>query len=154
MLFRLVIDSKAGKGDVSFRVTNAIQQQLKELRDALVVLHKALIDSERVTYEQTVGPIPSPNHFLRLLTSDPWFAWLHPLSELIVTIEEALEAKEPITDADAEALINQASRMLVASEEGEGFPHHYFDALQRDPDVVMAHADTAKHFNSRKAPPS
>lgn len=131
-------------------MTNAIQQQLKELRDALVVLHKALIDSERVTYEQTVGPIQSPNHFLRLLTSDPWFAWLHPLSELIVTIEESLEAKEPITDADAEALINQVGRMLVASEEGEGFSRHYFDALQRDPDVVMAHADAAKHFNPRK----
>ena len=135
-------------------MTNAIRQRLQELRNALLVLHKALIDSERVGYEKAVGGIQSPNHFLQLLTSDPWFAWLHPLSQLIVAMEEALETKEPVTDADAEALIKQTSRLLVASEEGGGFSRHYFDALQRDPDVVMTHADAAKLFNSRKAPPA
>jgi len=39
----------------------------------LLQLHKALVDSERISYEQTMGPIPSPNHFLHLLTTDPWF---------------------------------------------------------------------------------
>jgi hypothetical protein len=131
-------------------VTDAIRQRLQELRDALLHLHKALVDSERVTYEKTVGQIPSPNHFLKLLTTDPWFAWLQPLSQLIVAMDEALEAKEPATDAAAEALIKQAAPLLTTSEEGEGFSHHYFDALQRDPDVVMAHAEVAKHFASRK----
>ena len=55
--------------------TQAIRQRLSGLRNALLVLHKALVDSERVSYEQTVGTIPSPNHFLQLLTGDPWFAW-------------------------------------------------------------------------------
>src|SRR5512137_1201965 len=114
---------------------------LAELREALLRLHKALVDSERASYEQTMGSIASPNHFLQLLTTDPWFAWLHPLSELIVTIDEALEAKAkvPLTPAIAEALILQARLLLVASETGEGFSQHYDDALQRDPAVVMAH---------------
>jgi hypothetical protein len=38
---------------------------------------------------------------------------------------------------------------LSASEGGQGFPRHYFDALQRDPDVVMAHAEAAKWFRQR-----
>ena len=34
----------------------------------------------------------------------------------------------------------------MAAEEGDGFPKHYFDALQRDPDVVFAHSRAAKWF--------
>ena len=30
--------------------------------------------------------------------------------------------------------------LLVASEEGHGFPRSYFEALQRDPDVIFAHS--------------
>jgi hypothetical protein len=125
-------------------------QRLQEVRNALLKLHKTLIESERVTYEKTVGTIPSPNHFLQLLTSDPWFAWLHPISQLIVAMDEAVDAKEPATDAEAEALVQQTRRLLVASEEGEGFGRHYFEALQRDPDVVLSHAEVARLFSARQ----
>ena len=112
-----------------------------------MLLHKTLVDSERVSYEQTIGTIPSPNHFLQLLTNDPWFAWMHPLSLLIVAMDQALDAKRhPVTDEDAQALVKQTRLLLVATEEGEGFPKHYYDALQRDPDVVLTHADAARFF--------
>ena len=126
--------------------------QLPELRDALLDLHKALVDSERVSYEQTIGTITSPNHFLQLLTTDPWFAWLQPLSQLIVAMDEALDAKTPLPPARAEALVKQTRQLLVASETGEGFSQHYDAALQRDPDVVMAHAAVAKLLGPRKPP--
>ena len=113
---------------------------MQSIRDALLDLHKALVDSERIGYEQALGPIPSPNHFLNLLTSDPWFAWLQPLSRLIVTMDAALDAKEPLTAERADALVGEARQILVVSEEGDGFPRSYFEALQRDPDVIFAHA--------------
>jgi len=125
-------------------VTNATGQRLQDVRNALLRLHKVLVESERVTYEKVVGNIPSPNRFLQLLIDDPWFTWLQPLSQLIVAMDEAQDAREPATDADAQGLIQQARLLLVASEDGQGFSRHYFDALQRDPDVVLAHADTAK----------
>ena len=126
---------------------------LPELREALLNLHKALVESERVSYEQTMGTIPSANHFLQLLTTDPWFAWLHPLSLLIVALDEAQDAKEPMTPAAAEALVKQIRLLLVASETGEGFSKHYDDALQRDPAVVMAHAGVAKLLGRKKSEP-
>ena len=127
-------------------------ERLTHLREALLHLHKALVDSERVSYEQNIGTIPSANHFLKLLTDDPWFAWLHPLSELIVTLDEALDAKTktPLTAEMSAALLKRTGELLVASEAGEGFARHYFDALQRDPDVVMAHAAAAKWFRPRR----
>lgn len=130
---------------------SADAQRLSKLRDALLHLHKTLLDSERVRYEKTIGVIHSPNHFLQLLTSDPWFAWLHPLSRFIVTIDEALEEKEPLTDAMAGALVNQADKLLIAEENAQGFPGHYDFALQNDPDVVFAHAETIKLIG-RKPP--
>ena len=59
-------------------------------------------------------------------------------------MDEALEEKEPLTAANVDALFRQARLLLVVSEEGEGFSKHYFDALQRDPDVVLAHAEVAR----------
>jgi hypothetical protein len=128
-----------------------IHQRLTELCHTLLKLHKALVDSERVSYEKTIGQIQSPNHFLQLLTSDPWFAWLQPLSQLIVAMDEALDAKEPLTAAKVDALVNQSKLLLVASETNEGFSGHYHEALQRDPDVVLAHAEVVKLRKPRKA---
>ncbi len=114
--------------------------QLQKVREALLELHKTLVDSERVGYEVAMGPISSPNHFLKLLSSDPWFAWLLPLSRLIVTIDEALDRRIPLSPNEALDLLTQTRRLLVASEEGHGFPRSYFEALQRDPDVIFAHS--------------
>jgi hypothetical protein len=121
-----------------------VRQRLMELRDALLRLHKALMESERISYEKTFGKISSPVQFLKLLTEDPWFAWFRPVSQLIAEIDEKLDAKEPLTLATLDELISRAKIMLVPTEGGEGFSQHYDEALQRDPDVVFAHAAAAK----------
>lgn len=128
-----------------------VRDQLNKLRLALLALHKALVESERVEYEAVLGKIQSPNHFLQLLTTDPWFAWLSPLSKLIVTIDEALDADEALTVARVKGFASQAEQMLVASETGEGFASHYHEALQRDPDVVLAHGEVAKLKEKKKS---
>jgi len=124
--------------------SNAERARLQELRSALLALHKSLVDSERIEYEKVIGKIQSPAQFLQLLTTDPWFAWLSPLSRLIVSIDEALDEKEPLSTRSAREFANQAEHLLVAAEQGEGFASHYHVALQRDPGVVLAHAEVAK----------
>jgi hypothetical protein len=131
-------------------MTSLSRKRLEGARHALLILHKALVDSERITYEKTVGAIRSPNHFLQLLTTDPWFAWLQPLSQLIVSIDEALDPREPLTSTTVDAVLKQARVLLMPSEESEGFARHYFDALQRDPDVVIAHGEVIKALGGRK----
>src|SRR5271154_4463294 len=115
--------------------SSGVRQRLTELRDALLRLHKALMESERIGYEQTFGKVSSPFTFLKLLTEDPWFAWFRPVSQLIAEIDEKLDAKEPLTLAAVNELIARAKTMLVPTEGGEGFSQHYDEALQRDPDV-------------------
>lgn len=127
-------------------MTNQPRERLERLRHALLSLHKTLVDSERITYEKTIGAIQSPNHFLQLLTRDPWFAWLQPLSQLIVSMDEALDSEEALTAAAADSFIKEARVLLTPSESGDGFSHHYYDAMQRDPDVVFAHAEVGRQF--------
>ena len=138
--------SKPREGDA------AVRQPLQELRDALLDLHKTLIDSERTVYETNVGPIKSPHHFLQLLSSDPWFAWLRPISQLIVAMDEALDADEPLTTDSVDALMNESVFLLLPAERGGEFGERYMAALQRDPHVVLAHAQVAKRIGSRKPP--
>jgi hypothetical protein len=127
----------------------ATRQPLQELRNALLDLHKTLIDSERVVYESDVGPIDSPHHFFQLVTNDPWFAWLRPVSQLIVAMDEALDAQEPLTNDIVDALMNESVFLLIPAETGGEFGERYMAALQRDPHVVLAHAQVAKRVGSK-----
>ncbi len=127
-----------------------MRKPLIELHGALLKLHKALLDSEKIVYEKNVGPIQSPNHFFQLLTTDSYFAWLRPVSQLIVAIDETLDAKEPLTTADVDAVMNQSVFLLVPAKSGGEFGERYVAALQRDPRVVLAHAQVAKRIGSKQ----
>ena len=75
--------------------------------------------------------ITSSGELLRLVIYDPWFGWLHELSELVVWIDEALDADEPPNGLEAERLIGQARDLIAPNEAGKGFAKRYFEALQR-----------------------
>ncbi len=118
----------------------SVRQRLRDLRVALLHLHKVLLDDARATYELDRGRVGSNANLLQLVINDPWFAWLHSLSELVVRIDETVENGSAASDSDATALLEQVERLLTASEAAEGFQRRYFDALQRQPAVVLAHA--------------
>ncbi len=120
------------------------KQRLTELRNGLLSLHKTLLDSERGTYERDIARIGSTGELLKLVLYDPWFAYLHELSEFVVLIDETLDDKEGLDGINAERFIAQAQELLTPNETGTGFAKRYFEALQRDPDVVLAHARMRK----------
>jgi hypothetical protein len=99
---------------------NRLGAHLDNIFLALLRLHKALLDDERVSYERVHGRIPSNGAFLQLVLEDAWFAWLRPLSQVMAKFDELGEEDK--------------------SPEGTGFGRHYYEALQREPDVVLAHA--------------
>lgn len=114
----------------------------------MIVLHKALIDSERVEYEKSFGPLETPQQFLKVLINDPWFAWLQPFSRLVVTIDEILESEEPIPAEEVTELMRRARTLLEVSEVSDDSRRSYFEALQREPDVILAHAEVMRVVNA------
>jgi len=132
---------------MSERVSDVTRQVVKDLRQRLLRLHKTLLDLERRDYERARGQIGNSYEFLQLVLKDPWFDWLHRLSELIVQIDEALDQREtdtPTTEADAAALVERCKALLAPAETGTEFQKNYFLALQQSPDVVLLHSELMK----------
>ncbi len=112
--------------------------RLVDLRLGLLRLHKLLLEMERINYEKIHGQVRS-GELLQLVLNHPQFSWLRIISALVVEIDEALDGDEPATVSDLENLISQ-TRLLFASPANEEFKARYQAALQREPDVVMAHS--------------
>ncbi|HEY9648561.1 MAG TPA: hypothetical protein V6C88_19430 [Chroococcidiopsis sp.] len=119
-------------------------KRLRTFRLGLLRLHKTLLDSERVIYEQFYGRIQSPNEFFQLVISHDWFSWLRPISQFIVQIDDILKAKEPVTVEQINALFEEGRSLLQPNEEGSGLEKRYFHAIQRDPAIALMHADLSQ----------
>ena len=117
-----------------------MRAHLDNISRALLRLHKALLDDERVIYERVHGRIASNGAFLQLVLGDAWFAWLRPLSQLMVQLDTLDEEDEVSARGQITALLASVRVLLTPSEEGDGFGRHYYDALQREPAVGLAHA--------------
>lgn len=126
------------------------RQHLKEVRRGLLRLHKTLIDSERAAFERDRGAVSS-SQLLQALLEDPFFAWLRPFSSLIIEIDEALAAKEPLDPRSAAEFIDRVRR-LVETDEGDermGEPGRPYDrVVRRDPDVLLAHVELSNRLGA------
>lgn len=121
--------------------------RLTALRNGLLKLHKCLLDSERAAYEKDVERITTSGQYLNLVLNDPWFSWLRELSQFVVLIDETLDFEEPPTAEDADKLLARARDLVSPSETADGFGKKYYEAMQRDPGVVLAHRDMIRVFS-------
>jgi len=115
------------------------RQLLIDLRRALLHLHKTLLEWERTAYERLHGRA-SPAELLDAMVTDPQFAWLRPVSELIVRIDEGLEidALEG-PEIDVDWIVAQTRTYISPNENGTPYAQRYHAALQDHPDAVFAH---------------
>ena len=125
-----------------------IRKRLDEVSHALRPLHKALVDLVQADYEKRQGrPVGGPVQLFQLLTQDPFFLWLHPMSALMAEIDELYDQKEPIAP-DAVAGVRATLESLIADRGQEpspdSFVSRYLEILQNEPAVVMAHARVRK----------
>ena len=130
-------------------MTDTERQLLIDLRKSLLNLHKTLLEWERAAYERIHGRT-SPGNLLTALMNDPQFAWLRPLSELIVRIDEslAIDALDG-PDVDVNAIVALAASAIVADETGNAAAQRHHKALQEHPDAVFAHRAVTNVLKSR-----
>jgi hypothetical protein len=118
-----------------------LRAALRDTSKALLPLHRRLIDVAKVDFAHaTAAAVPQPSQLLQLLTDDPFFAWLKPLTALIVDIDEM--ARVDFETEDALAIGDRLERLLAVGEPG--FNERYADILQRDVDVAAGHAAVRK----------
>lgn len=118
---------------------------LLEAAAALREVHRTLVQAVRAGYEREHGPAGGPGQMLRLLTEDPYFAWLHPMSELIVDLDSLL-AQELLPKGTVAAVRMEIDRLTQANDSA--FWQKYAPLLQEDPGVVMAHGRLRRAINA------
>ncbi|MET0340292.1 MAG: hypothetical protein ABW252_04790 [Polyangiales bacterium] len=107
---------------------------LQDVRHAVLALHRALLEAERVVYERTHGR-QSAGAFLEAVIHASELAWLQPLTALIVRLDEDLEVAGA-SDPD----VLRALRVLLQPDAGgDAFQQRYAEVLQRSPEAVIAH---------------
>jgi hypothetical protein len=111
------------------------------LRDKVARLHRALIESERREYERANGRIPSRGELLQLVVGHEWFAWLHPVSELIVQLDSLIDHLDALDQIDIRVVGAQVRVLMAPGETGGPLARQLHAAIQRDPAVVLAQGE-------------
>ena len=111
---------------------------LREVSRSLIPLHRALINAARDEYLSFgMGEIAGPGQLLQLVQEDPFFAWLKPMTSLIVDIDEM--ARVDFSEADVAGIARRVDAMF-GSEPDAAFSARYVPLLQQDVDVAVGHA--------------
>ena len=126
----------------------ALRGALRDVSKALLPLHRALIDAAADDYAFGVAPV-KPSQLLQLLKEDAFFAWLKPLTSLIVDIDEM--ARIDFEPSDIAAIAGRVSALFGGKTE-EAFAAHYIPMLQRSVDVAAGHAALRKAAGRLKLP--
>ena len=124
-------------------------EKLRSVREALLRLHKVLLDYQRDVWERGNGRVKNSYELLNLVMHDQQFAWLHHLSELVVQMDEVLSLKEEHSEEEVAGLTEHARFLLLPVETGDSFQTNYFQALQQSPDVVLTHSEAVKVVGKR-----
>ena len=115
-----------------------LRAALREVSKALIPLHKSLIDAARDEYVTFgLGEVATPSQLLRLVQEDPFFAWLKPITALIVDIDEMVRVD--FTPDDIAAIARRLDAMFGGAVDPQ-FAERYVPLLQRDVDIAIGHA--------------
>ena len=105
-----------------------------------------------ISVERRFGSEQSPLALLRQITTDPEWAWLQPLYQLIADIDHASHDGElPISEVAAIGSHAMALLSGVGVPIEEQFLERYRALLQTDPEVAIAHGAAMQAL--RKLPP-
>ncbi len=110
---------------------------LRETSKALLPLHQALITAAKADFAEATSLDATPTQMVQLLMQDPFFAWLKPVTALIVDIDEM--ARVDFEPADVAGIADRVERLFGATAES-AFAEKYVPILQRDVNVAVAHA--------------
>lgn len=128
--------------------------QLRTLSRALQDVHRSLIGTARDRYELESGLALRRGELLQLLLHDETFAWLRPLSELIVEIDE-LAARDPApTPAETSAMRTFVRDFISSSDNSDAFGSRYVALLASEPGVAMSHVGLRDALGERPEPPA
>lgn len=125
-----------------------VRYSIEAARKATLDLHKRLIEAQKLAYERVHGRVATPADLLQLVAYHAAFAWLRPLSQLVIALDEVL-ANPELSASEAAIVRADCERMFSEPE----FEAPYLALLQNSPDVVLSHAQLQRELAALPALP-
>ena len=122
---------------------------VEELRHMLLVLHKSLLDAQRVRYEREHGRIPSSQAFLGLVLEHPSFAWLRSMSALIARLDEWMEEGEASSQDELSGMVGALRSLIQTESPHAAFGKPYWEIVNDVPEVLVAHVQLWRLIDKR-----
>jgi hypothetical protein len=126
---------------VTTRTTTDRRNQLRALSRALRDVHRSLVEFSRERYELSNGAVHGKTALLDLLLNDEAFAWLRPLSKIIVEIDELAARKTAPSASEVEEIRARAEALTTASRDRNAFGSRYVALLASEPRIAMNHGE-------------
>lgn len=118
---------------------DTLRATLGDARNAALAVHSSLLEASRRQYERDHGRIADAATLLTLLTSEPAFAWLRPLTAAIADADACLMDHDPMAMVRGRMLATALRDLLRADAEGTPFQRRYHDIIQASPEVAVVH---------------
>ena len=125
-------------------------ENLREIRNELLKLHKTLMEIEKSNYEAENGKL-TPTQLLQLLFDNERFIWLRTISILVTEIDEMFADKNGIDQDLAEALKIKTTQLFDESDEFSDFKSKYQANLDTESSVAVQHDKLIKLLEQQKA---
>ena len=121
-------------------MSNIVEREhaIKQISAALQELHKHLLhyQAEQIGFDG--GPMQLFDH----ATKNRAFAWLQPLRDTIVEIDERRADKIPISVEEADAFLSRVS--IIMEPDTGAFRANLNAAFQTKPEVVSSYGDVKR----------
>ncbi len=129
-------------------MSNELTMRARTLSGALQAFHKALISAEAGDDQRLANPYT----LLFATINDPRFAWVRPLGQLIVDLDE-MAADEAFTATHMEAFEERAASFIgLGKNEDPLFRLNYLMAVQKLPDVGLSAGRLRKMLPAKVKP--
>lgn len=107
-----------------------LREALRDTSKALLPLHRHLINAAKSDYMFAFSKDVTATQLVDLLQNDPFFAWLKPITAVIVNIDEMVRTDfEP---KDVTPIVSRIESILAEPK--------YVEMLQQEVDIASAHA--------------
>ena len=116
-----------------------MEAKLEALRAALVELHKAILEAQKIAYERGHGRVESRGELLQLVVRDPEFAWIRALSALIAELDEWVDSDHESRDREIAAVVRALQTLIQPDGTNAEFTTRYWPLLEAAPDALVAH---------------
>jgi hypothetical protein len=116
-----------------------MEATLEALREALVELHKAILDAQKIAYERAHGRVDSRGELLQLVVRDPEFAWIRALSALIAELDEWADSDQESRDREIAAVLGALRTLIQPDGTNAEFTTRYWPLVEAAPEALVAH---------------